>query len=655
MPRSKEKNKQIRMVKNQEYPTYQIRVDVLPSNSKKGMSVHHTFNKCLLYVLNWLKDRIEVCEEEIKTESEKRLAHFLDSIPLVTDYKSFEIDSLVDEGNYKNIIEYNFKMLYVEMNDSDKGEDGSKCWALRIKERDNRRDFIDDVESDIFNREFVTDVAIKEMDSYVSVATKTTVREPVTNYDCNVVRTEFIDDIFDDKDLIKYENYKKCLERITDVHLYEVGKLTTECIDLTFNQVIWFGDFFLNYYENKIEQQSYTCNMPTIIFVGDRYARIKNEVAKAVYGYARVLYISGKALDKFINWMKRKDDIKKYSEDNNLLNLEMDETIYELDEYYDLHILGGNIEPDDVCKESLISRYTSYTRKKTYDFRDIYFYKDLKIKKYESFSQESLSEDLDECKIVINQLEADLQIANKKIEKAKKTADRYEEEKKEIEEIRKLKKEYGSLYGIKQKLKKNKINNEEQTIELEETHDSIFDDKFAQAPSYKSIVDGTREQIRHFPKEQSDIVYMFLALYPDRIAFTERGLKSLKTCKTKPSVLWEVLSCMVTSLYDSFVVSQNYGEAIYRFNNESIFQVARGNGSQTNNNKKIARLYRDIYCGKEINIEMHLKSRENDSNDDKFIRIYFDNVTMDNGKPLLVVGHCGSHLKTEGSRRNKQN
>lgn len=157
-------------------------------------------------------------------------------------------------------------------------------------------------------------------------------------------------------------------------------------------------------------------------------------------------------------------------------------------------------------------------------------------------------------------------------------------------------------------------------------------------------------QIEEYPKNPKDIFGFFVTVFSDRIDLTEKGWKSLKDCGTSPTVLWDVLYSMVTTLYDCLGKYPNFTEACAKYNEQAIFECVPGNTSMTKKDKTILREYEDFYGGNEINIEPHIKSNTGKESDSRFFRIYFANyIDKKSGKRKIVLGSCGGHLTTAGT------
>lgn len=151
-----------------------------------------------------------------------------------------------------------------------------------------------------------------------------------------------------------------------------------------------------------------------------------------------------------------------------------------------------------------------------------------------------------------------------------------------------------------------------------------------------------------YPSSPVQIAQYFEAVFPDRIAFTERAYRSLEDCITRADILWNALFCISTTLYD--LLHEQPSQAYKEFTNQTRWECSRGNGHQTRANSKLMRQYVDTYNGKEINIEAHIKNGNNDK-DSKSVRIYFsyDSSVADK----IIIGHCGKHLDNATTRKVK--
>lgn len=154
--------------------------------------------------------------------------------------------------------------------------------------------------------------------------------------------------------------------------------------------------------------------------------------------------------------------------------------------------------------------------------------------------------------------------------------------------------------------------------------------------------------LQKMPSSCRDVVHIIEAMYPDRIAFTEKAYKSLDECVTEPALLWELLCGMATEFYTLLLDSSTINAAdTFTKTLNSGFTHSRGAGSMTRKDKNLMRQYQDTYNQKTINIEAHFKKGNSDT-DPKSVRVYYAWVPSDK---KIVVGHCGKHLDNFSTRQ----
>ena len=170
------------------------------------------------------------------------------------------------------------------------------------------------------------------------------------------------------------------------------------------------------------------------------------------------------------------------------------------------------------------------------------------------------------------------------------------------------------------------------------------------AKRYELLEKASRDVrgIGEFPDTPQKIARYFETVYPERIAFTERGFRSLKECITKNEVLWEALYHIANELYD--LLQDNPATAYKAFKEMTGWDCSRGEGAMTRKAAKLMQQYEDTYNGQELDIEAHVKSGTKDS-DPRSIRIYFayDPAVA----PQILIGHCGKHLDNHTTKKVK--
>lgn len=156
------------------------------------------------------------------------------------------------------------------------------------------------------------------------------------------------------------------------------------------------------------------------------------------------------------------------------------------------------------------------------------------------------------------------------------------------------------------------------------------------------------DSIRAFPdmpQTYIEIVEFFQSVFPDRIAFTDRALKSLDSCVTKPGIVWNCLHAIANSLVDLYRLPSS-PTIPSDFKQRTGWDMARGEGPETRKSTALMQLRRDDYLGKEILIEPHVKKGNKDNPDS--IRVYF---AYDPEIDKIIIGHIGIHIDNYSTSR----
>ncbi|RNL39785.1 hypothetical protein DMP08_10965 [Paraeggerthella hongkongensis] len=194
--------------------------------------------------------------------------------------------------------------------------------------------------------------------------------------------------------------------------------------------------------------------------------------------------------------------------------------------------------------------------------------------------------------------------------------------------------------------------NEQLRHDLDEARSKIYSLE-ARAQVAENALNGARgssvadeiDMQKYSPRILCDL---FATIFGDRIDFTDRAMKSLDDCTTRPDILWNALYDLCTIAYDLYT-NQGEIDIAKSFNSKSEFEYSRGAGMMTRKNAKLIEQYRDVYRGREINVETHIKKGNKEASD-QFIRIYFG---FDIKSKKLVVSSVGKHLDTYSTKSMK--
>lgn len=153
------------------------------------------------------------------------------------------------------------------------------------------------------------------------------------------------------------------------------------------------------------------------------------------------------------------------------------------------------------------------------------------------------------------------------------------------------------------------------------------------------------DKIIAYPKDPIGVALVFETIFGDKLAFTDRCKKSLQECNTESRVIWECFAYMASILRNMYLNGESNIEKA--FHEQTGYELALGEGPATRQNASLMKLREDIYEGRTILAEPHLKKGSRDA-DPLSVRIYyaFDHITK-----KIVISYCsGRHLENASTR-----
>ena len=153
------------------------------------------------------------------------------------------------------------------------------------------------------------------------------------------------------------------------------------------------------------------------------------------------------------------------------------------------------------------------------------------------------------------------------------------------------------------------------------------------------------QSVDAMPETNADVVRYFKVVFPDRLGFTERGEAEACRCGLRAEHLWEVLYTVATRMTDVFRNAQE------NLTEEDVmgatgFDVSFHEGSETRKQREFMRLREDVYEGRDISVEPHLKlKRVKDEPDHQ--RLHFCYIPE---LKRIVIGYLGDHLDSAATK-----
>lgn len=160
-------------------------------------------------------------------------------------------------------------------------------------------------------------------------------------------------------------------------------------------------------------------------------------------------------------------------------------------------------------------------------------------------------------------------------------------------------------------------------------------------------VRGALEAFRgmaEMPRTNENVVSYFINVFGDRIAFTERGVRTACKCGIRAEGLWFYLYQMATALCD--IHRGGRPDVEKEFLHATGIEVAMGEGSQSHKDGRIMALREDVYEGKKLWVEPHVKLSAQKAGAEHQ-RIYY---CYDQEIDRIIIGWVGDHMRTYGTQ-----
>lgn len=236
---------------------------------------------------------------------------------------------------------------------------------------------------------------------------------------------------------------------------------------------------------------------------------------------------------------------------------------------------------------------------------------------------EASSKEKDE---IISDYEQLLQVAEEQIQSTEKERDKYKEDCESLDErcetlINDLDKEKAKLkYQISELGKKS-----DRLREIEAQLSAVHD-------------------FKKLPTTLEDAINLIARIHSQKLEFTGEAIESAKSAEFSDiQMAWELLWQMGTVLH-GILFSEGSKDVESLFKSKTGFELAMTEGKMTKKDAKLAKMRKIVHGGSEFDITPHAKAEKNK----KSLRVHF---ALDRKKNRIIVGHCGNHLDTYGTRR----
>lgn len=161
-------------------------------------------------------------------------------------------------------------------------------------------------------------------------------------------------------------------------------------------------------------------------------------------------------------------------------------------------------------------------------------------------------------------------------------------------------------------------------------------------------LEAVRADIEQLPEDLPAVLQLIERLYPDRIFFSAVALESARTAKLNGwsggvGIAWRLLRAMALTLHDLHLTGA--ADVMRRFQDQSGFELALGEGSATRRDSELMKSRVVEHDGGLLDVGAHVKYG---SREPRLLRVHYG-FCFHCGR--IVIGHCGDHLTTAGTRR----
>lgn len=155
--------------------------------------------------------------------------------------------------------------------------------------------------------------------------------------------------------------------------------------------------------------------------------------------------------------------------------------------------------------------------------------------------------------------------------------------------------------------------------------------------------------MQSFPQTCEESLALAEQAFGSRIAVTERAREAAHNANRSidSDETFDILRCLATCLWPKyFEEDEADGTAGAEFQNETGYEIAFYESAQTNKDPRLQKLRELSYDGHTIDIAPHVKGKSGKRNAP--LRVHF---AIDRKTRKIVIGHCGEHMETAGTRK----
>jgi hypothetical protein len=153
------------------------------------------------------------------------------------------------------------------------------------------------------------------------------------------------------------------------------------------------------------------------------------------------------------------------------------------------------------------------------------------------------------------------------------------------------------------------------------------------------------KQLATLPKSVADVVACGQKAFCSRLVFLDEAISAAKKADIEDyESIWNILWHCNFTLWELHFSDDSGGNIAEKFRNRSGYQLALTETGATKKDSRIMQAREVLYNSEVIDITPHIKHDKGG----KYFRLHY---FVDATREVIVIGHCGNHLDTAGTRR----
>lgn len=163
-----------------------------------------------------------------------------------------------------------------------------------------------------------------------------------------------------------------------------------------------------------------------------------------------------------------------------------------------------------------------------------------------------------------------------------------------------------------------------------------------QAPTCMSVA-----TIDHVPTSLEELVELMEESWPERVVVLDDARKSAERFRfAELDEAWAILKSIPTVLWDMHFNGAGSSDIEEEYLHRTGYHLARTETGNTKDNPTFMKQRTHRYGDEDVLMLSHIKGRSKDPK--RAFRVYY---YADHERNVIVIGHCGGHLDTDGTRR----